>query len=584
MKVLIRSTFQYTNNVLLLFELQNLIKNMKLLIRALAFFLFIGGTYAQDELKDWYHKDPSEGYMGVSVDKAYKELLKDKEGEPVIVAIIDSGVDIYHEDLEGNIWTNPGEIPNNNIDDDGNGYVDDVHGWNFIGGPDGKNVGPDTYEVTRLYGKYRYKYENANPILLNDKDKREYLQFQVYKKEVDKKRSQAEKVIQEVEGVRATIMASIDALRAKMDEDSLSYSLDKVGEVESTEQFVLIGQKIVQDYGDPNEALDFEAIKADINEDIESDIKSQREKLEYAYNPDYDPRSTIVMDDYANSKETIYGNNDVKGPDSFHGTHVAGIVGAIKDNDIGMNGVASNVRIMSVRTVPDGDERDKDVANAIRYAVDNGASIINMSFGKGYAWDKDIVDDAVKYATKKDVLLVHAAGNSAQNNDETGNFPNDKYRKASGFLFWKKKKSKNWLEVGALSPQPGENSVAGFSNYGQDNVDIFAPGVKIYATLPENKYDYLQGTSMASPVVAGVAAVLRSHFPTLKAEQVKEILMKSTTPLDIKVKKPGDSSGELVDFNTLSVSGGVVNLYNAVKLAQNTKGKKKIKKAKKGNA
>ncbi len=557
---------------------------MKLIVRVLVFFLFIGSSFAQEELKDWYHKDPSEGYMGVSIDKAYKELLKDKESQPVIVAIIDSGVDIYHEDLEGNIWTNTDEIPDNNIDDDGNGYIDDIHGWNFIGGPNGKNVGPDSYEVTRLYGKYKYKYENANPILLNDKDKREYLQFQVYKKEVDKKRSQAEKIIEEVEGVRVTIMASLDALQARLDQDSLIYNFENINGIESTEQFVTIGQKVVQDFAEPDQELDFEAIKKLINEEIDSDIISQREKLDYAYNPNYDPRSTIVMDDYSNSEETIYGNNDVKGPDSFHGTHVAGIVGAIKDNDKGMNGVASNVKIMSVRTVPDGDERDKDVANAIRYAVDNGASIINMSFGKGYAWDKDIVDDAVKYATKKDVLLVHAAGNSAQDNDVIGNFPNDKYRKASGFLFWKKKRSKNWVEVGALSPQPGENSVAGFSNYGQDNVDLFAPGVKIYATLPENKYAFLQGTSMASPVVAGVAAVLRSHFPKLKAEQVKEILMKSSTPLDIKVKKPGDKSGELVDFKTLSVTGGTVNLYNAVKLAQNTKGKKKIKKSKKGNA
>jgi cell wall-associated protease len=557
---------------------------MKLIIRLFIFLLFIGTTTAQEELKDWFHKDPSQGYMGVSSDKAYKELLKDKKNEPVIVAIIDSGVDVYHEDLQDNIWTNADEIPNNNIDDDGNGYIDDVHGWNFIGGPDGKNVGPDTYEVTRLYGKYKYKYENANPILLNDKDKKEYIQFQVYKKEVDKNRSQAESIVEEVEGIRTTILASFEALEFKLNIDSLDHTLENIENLLSDDQLVQIGQQVVKDYGDTEEPFSFDAIIKTINEGVDHDIRNSRNKLDYAYNPDYDPRSTIIKDDYSNSEETIYGNNDVKGPDSFHGTHVAGIVGAVQNNDIGMNGVASNVRIMSVRTVPDGDERDKDVANAIRYAVDNGASIINMSFGKGYAWDKDIVDEAVKYATKKDVLLVHAAGNSAQDNDVTGNFPNDKYKKASGFLFWKKKKSKNWLEVGALSPQPGENAVAPFSNYGQDNVDIFAPGVKIYATIPENKYAFLQGTSMASPVVAGVAAVLRSYFPTLKAEQIKEIIMKSSTPLDMKVKKPGDSNGELVDFRTLSVQGGVINLYNAVKLAQVTKGKKKIKKPKKGNA
>lgn len=568
----------------MVFELQKSIKNMKYILGLFLSLLFVGNVAAQEELKDWYHKDPSEGYMGVSIDKAYSELLKNKESEPVVVAIIDSGVDIYHEDLADNIWKNPGEIPNNGIDDDGNGYVDDVNGWNFIGGPDGKNVAADSYEVTRLYGKYKYKYENANPILLSDEDKEEYLQFQVYKKEVDKNRAKAQKIVDEVEGVRTTIMASLDALKIKLEIDSLDQSFENIANLNSSEQLVIIGQKVIEDIADPNEPIDIDALKDQINTEINADLKSHRKKLDYAYNPDYDPRSTIVKDDYSNSKERYYGNNDVKGPDSYHGTHVAGIVGAVKDNEIGMNGIASNVKIMSIRTVPDGDERDKDVANAIRYAVDNGASIINMSFGKGYPWDKEVVDEAVKYATKMDVLLVHAAGNSAQDNDVTGNFPNDKYDKASGFLFWKKKKSKNWIEVGALSPMPGENSVATFSNYGQENVDVFAPGVQIYATIPENQYKFLQGTSMASPVVAGVAAVLRSHFPSLKADQVKEIIMKSCTPLDIKVKKPGDKSGELVDFSTLSVQGGVVNLYNAVKMAQNTKGKKKLKKNKKGNA
>ena len=159
-------------------------------------------------------------------------------------------------------------------------------------------------------------------------------------------------------------------------------------------------------------------------------------KLDYAYNPDYDSRKLIVKDNYADSNERFYGNNDVEGPDALHGTHVAGIVGAVVGNEIGSDGIARNVKLMSVRAVPDGDERDKDVANAIRYAVDNGATIINMSFGKGYSWDKKAVDEAVKYAAKHDVLLVHAAGNSGQNNDKTDNFPNDFIGK-HGFIFKK---------------------------------------------------------------------------------------------------------------------------------------------------
>lgn len=532
---------------------------------------------AQEDLKDWFHKDPSEGYMGISTEKAYK-ALEGRSSQPVIVAIIDSGVDAEHEDLAKNMWINADEIPNNGIDDDNNGYIDDIHGWNFIGGPNGNNVGPDTYEVTRLYGKYKYKFANANPAILNKEDKKLYKKFLVWQEEVEKQRARAEKSIAEVGGVEATIMGAVDALASTLQKDSLDFTLENINKIESSEQAITIGKNISNNFMSSGEVKTVDDLKAALNEALDGDKKRQQDKLDYAYNPDFDPRSTIVKDDYSNSSESVYGNNDVEGPDALHGTHVAGIVGAIRNNDIGMNGVANNVQIMSVRTVPDGDERDKDVANAIRYAVDNGASIINMSFGKGYSWDKEVVDEAVKYATKKDVLLVHAAGNSAQDNDVTGNFPVNKYDKACGILWWKKKKSKNWIEVGALSYKSGEDAVATFSNYGQNNVDIFSPGVQIYATLPDNNYTYLQGTSMAAPVVAGVAAVLRSYFPSLKASQVKEIIMESAIPVDLQVKKPGDSSGGLVDFKTLSVQGGAINLHNAVQMAKQTKGKKKVKK------
>ncbi|MGB3196357.1 MAG: S8 family serine peptidase, partial [Saprospiraceae bacterium] len=269
--------------------------------------------------------------------------------------------------------------------------------------------------------------------------------------------------------------------------------------------------------------------------------------------------------------EKNYGNNDVKGPDASHGTHVAGLVGAVRNNQIGMDGIATNVKIMSVRCVPDGDERDKDVANAIRYAVDNGATVINMSFGKGYSPEKDVVDAAVKYAASKDVLLVHAAGNSAQNNDKTNNFPNKVYQKKK---FLGKNKAKNWLEVGAIAPKDGLGMVAGFSNYGKKNVDLFSPGVAIYSTTPENTYNSFQGTSMASPIAAGVVAMLRSHFPTLTAKQIIKIVKSSTETPVLKVIQPGTK--EEVNFSDLSSSGGIINLEKAVQLALKTKGKKKV--------
>lgn len=547
------------------------------LTKLIVLLLLVANLSAQEDLKDWFHKDPNQGYLGVSTDNAY-DALTGMPNRPVIVAIIDSGVDIEHEDLSANIWINVDEIPNNGIDDDNNGYIDDVNGWNFIGGPDGKNVGPDTYEVTRLYGKYKYKFENANPALMKKEDKKLYTEWLVWQEEVVKQRTRAEKALEEVDGIETTVMSAVSALEATLATDSLEWNLENINSIESTEQMLVIGKNIANDFMVQDGINTADDMRSALEEALAEDKKRQQDKLDYAYNPDYDPRKMIVKDNYANSAESVYGNNDVEGPDALHGTHVAGIVGAVRGNGLGMDGVAANVQIMSVRTVPDGDERDKDVANAIRYAVDNGASIINMSFGKGYSWDKKVVDDAVKYATKNDVLLVHAAGNSAQDNDITGNFPVNNYDKACGMLWWKKKKSKNWIEVGALSYKDGEDQVATFSNYGQKNVDIFAPGVQIYATLPDDEYRYLQGTSMASPVVAGVAAVLRSYFPGLKADQVKDIIMKSATPVDLKVKKPGEKDGELVEFKTLSVQGGAINLSNAVKLAKQTKGKKKVKK------
>ena len=323
-----------------------------------------------------------------------------------------------------------------------------------------------------------------------------------------------------------------------------------------------------------NEGMTLDDVTSTIKGELNEDRKYFQNKLDFAYNTDFDPRKTIVKDNYNDPNEKYYGNNDVEGPDPLHGTHVGGIIGAVRNNDLGMDGVAPNVKLMSVRAVPDGDERDKDVANAIRYAVDNGADVINMSFGKGFGTHKQLVDEAVQYAASKDVLLVHAAGNSAQNNDVTTNYPNAKFEKKTGFLCKKQKMAKNWIEVGALSYNTGEEAAAPFSNYGSTQVDLFSPGMKIYSTMPNNEYAQLQGTSMASPVVAGVAATIRSVYPSLTAEQVKEAIMKSVTPLTQMVKLPG-SKTDTISFSKLSVTGGTVNLDKALQYASTMKGKKK---------
>ncbi len=519
---------------------------------------------------NWFHMDASEGYNGVSSDKAYSELLSGKSSKTVVVAIIDSGMDADHEDLADNMWVNQDEIPGNNIDDDNNGYVDDIHGWNFIGGPKG-NVNEDTYEVTRLYAKYKYKYENADRSQLSSSDKVEYDNFKIYEAAVNEELTTAKDRLERYSTQKSQLIGGIDALEVAMGDKAIT--LENLGTIESSSDEVTMGMNIAANVlAEEGEIKSYDALRDMIDAELAGAVDYFQGKLDYAYNIDFNPR-TIVGDDYSNSNQRYYGNNDVEGPDALHGTHVGGIVGAVRNNGIGMNGVADNVRLMSIRTVPNGDERDKDVANAIRYAVDNGASIVNMSFGKGYSWDKKVVDEAMRYAAKNDVLLVHAAGNAAQNNDTSDNFPTDTPEKKKLFG---PKIYKNWIEVGALNFEQGQDLSATFSNYGKSQVDIFAPGVSIYATTPGDEYQHLQGTSMAAPVVAGVAAMVRSYYPSLSAAQVKDVLLSSSVKMNEEVLIPGQD-GKTAPFSSLSVTGGVVNAFNAIKAAGAIKGKRKKK-------
>jgi len=516
--------------------------------------------FAQKAPENWFNLDAKQdNVQGLSVEKTYRELLKGKSSQTIVVAVIDSGVDAEHEDLKDVMWVNADEIPNNGKDDDNNGYIDDIHGWNFIGGADGKNVAQDNLEITRLYRDLHKKFKDSDPSQLSKKVKKEYDKYTELKKEVEKKRAEAEAQAAQMMNLNDMFSGALKAVKGVVGEDTEITS--EVLEDINVEGEEILGQAVYM----LKTVFANGATEADLKE-LEGAADYYNNQLNYHYNPDFDPRN-IVGDNYRNSAERIYGNNDVEGPDAMHGTHVAGIIAANRSNDVGMKGVADNVRIMSIRAVPDGDERDKDIANAIRYAVDNGARIINMSFGKQYSFDKKVVDAAVKYAVKKDVLLVHAAGNDGINTDNVIFYPNDRYKN-------KKKQAKTWLEIGALSWQGGENSVAGFSNYGADNVDIFSPGVDLYSTVPNDKYKASSGTSMAAPAASGVAALLMSYYPTLTARQVKQILLDSAVNLGKEVVSP---KGDRVRFNTLSRTGGIINAYEAAKLADRTKGKRKVK-------
>lgn len=520
-------------------------------------------VYSQQETKsipkEWHLLDPEKDqFQGISIEKTYNSLLKDQPSKTVIVAVIDSGVDIDHEDLKESIWTNKDEIPDNGIDDDNNGYIDDIHGWNFIGGKEG-NVNEDTDELTREYVRLKKMFEGVDEKKITKRQRQEY---ENYQKTKDKFEKLVEKNTQQYElynNLYRNVSLSVDTLKSLIGVDTLSQ--EAVEAFNSSEPTLLFAKgfvlNIFRNIGPENDLEEFLSELKEAADHFERVVK-------YGYNEDFDPRP-IVGDDYNNPYEKGYGNNDVRGPDAMHGTHVAGIIAANRTNEIGSKGIADNVKIMSVRAVPNGDERDKDVANAILYAVDNGAQVINMSFGKSTSPLKEVVDKAVKYAERKGVLMIHAAGNDSDDIDVEKNFPNRYYADGT--------EAKNWIEVGASSWGADADFVGSFSNYGKKSVDLFAPGVQIYSTLPDNQYKKLDGTSMASPVTSGVAALLLSYFPELTAQDVKQILLQSTRKFDnLDVTKPG-RKGE-VKFSELSKTGGLINAYQAVQLAQDFKNRK----------
>jgi len=514
------------------------------------------GVFAQKKEvpKGWHLMDSKEnGFYGISMDKAY-EFVKSKnlKSSPVIVAVIDSGVDTLHEDLKPVLWRNSKEIPGNGIDDDKNGYVDDVYGWNFLGGRDGSNVEKDSYEAARVYHKLKTKWAEKEiaKSSLTSADLKEFEMWSKAKENVIGDFNPLD-VIQ-VKRMYKDMKAGDSLIRQDISKDE--YNCKDLVDYTPTADITKRVKRILMNICRANN--DEEISNVMIMDELEGDIR----KFEAADRAPKPYRSEIVKDNYNDLNDKFYGNSNVMVSKSaaLHGTHVSGIIAAVRNNGVGMDGVADNVKIMAVRAVPDGDEHDKDIALAIRYAVDNGAKVVNMSFGKGFSPEKKWVDDAVKYAESKGVLLVHAAGNSHQNLDTTHNFPTAVYEDGS--------KAANWITVGASGDPQAGGFTASFSNYGKQQVDVFAPGVKIYSTVPGgNTYQNLQGTSMASPVVAGLAAFILGYYPNLTPQQVKTVIEKSTKNPGEKVKDPG--TGEEVDLSDISVSGGLVNAYEAIKLA-----------------
>ena len=483
---------------------------------------------SEEQLQRWSHLDlEKDSIPGMSVDRLYSELIKDKKGSKVVVAVIDSGVDIDHPDLKSAIWTNINEKPNNKKDDDKNGFIDDVHGWNFLGESNNENL-----ELVRMLKKPDDGSEE-------------------YKKAITDYEEKYNKIF----ALKPTVDMFLNAdkkIREELKKDN--YTLEELNEMPSVKYELFQSKRMMQSFAEQSGGEKF-------RDELDEFKDYVYDQLNYNLNKEFDGRK-IVGDNPNDINDKKYGNNKVyskERKDSLHGTHVAGIIAQKRGNGNGGDGVVENVEIMAIRAVPNGDEYDKDIALSIRYAVDNGAKVINGSFGKDYSPHAEWVWDAIKYAESKDVLIVFAAGNDGKNMDTEPSFPSDSKDK-------KTEVASNVLKIGALNNNYGPKMVADFSNYGATNVDIFAPGVKIYATIPEGKYKYEQGTSMASPNVAGVAALIRSYYPTLKAAQVKQIIMQSGTAINFDVEVGEDQ--KIIPFSQICVSGKIVNAFNAMKMAE----------------
>jgi len=483
------------------------------------------------DLNNWHNLDPEiDSIPGTSVERAYDELLKGMKGKEIIVAVIDTGLDIDHESLSNNIWINKDEKINGK-DDDNNGYIDDINGWNYLG---------SSYNETR----------DMTRILRDNKvNNRKYDQVEAeIKKEIKRSNEQLDILNYYVQ----LLEESKDLLSDHLNKDE--FSIEDVNNIVTENEKLIRAKNIYTDF-------DFYGYtKEYLNEGIEQ----YNDFINYHFNIDFNGRTTD--DNIYDINDTNYGDSNVRNlkESESHSTHVSGIISGNRKIEDGNKGINNLAEIMVLRAVPNGDEYDKDVALAIRYAVDNGAKIINGSFGKYFSSNPEWVIDAIRYASENDVLFIAGAGNESKDLDSLSNdsYPNDQY-------FNKDEFSETFIKVGASSINLDENFTAYFSNYGKINVDIFAPGVDIYSSMPNNKYKFQDGTSMASPVVAGIASLIMSYFPRLSAKKVKEIILESGIDIDLEIGNLGDKK----NFNEYSKSGKLVNAYNALILASKSRRK-----------
>ncbi len=515
-----------------------------------------------EEKKDWHFKDIyTDSVPGISLYKAH-DFIKNKKKEEIIVAVIDLEVNINHKDLKNRTWVNTNEIPNNGIDDDNNGYIDDIHGWNFLGTTEKDSVLYQHSESLRIVEKYRKAFEGKQLSII---DSNQIANFKLYRKAqsfYESKYKEAKENAAYFRGFKQRYLKLIDTMYVLFKTKEFSIAqLDSLKE-KSTDSIIL--NKI----GSTRYCVENGIDEKWVNKVIK--LHSNRETK--IYNSKHKDR--LTKDDPFNITDTNYGNNNVRGTRKMsHGTKVAGLIAATRNNDYGIDGINDQAKIMSVIVSANGNEYDKDIALGIRYAVDNGAKIINLSIGKEFSMNEEWITEAIKYAELKDVLLISSAGNESINLDNSDAFyyPSDMDKN-------KNEISNNFIVVG--SSNYTKEIVSNFSNYGQTTVDIFAPGEDM-KVITRKSYTIDSGTSLSCAVVSGIASLIRSYYPNLSARKVKEIILKSGLSVDADVYLPlpegQKRNPNKVPFSSLSKSGKIVNAYNALLMAEEVSMKKKKK-------
>lgn len=517
----------------------------------------------------WQYKDfQMDSIPGISLDKWYLQNKKKPKNKKLIIAVIDTQIDLKHEDLQGIIWTNTKEIPNNGIDDDHNGYIDDINGWSFTGTKSGAYVVWNRYEYVRIVEKWGPLFKDKTESEIDPKDIYKFREYQRAAKVYDKKIKYYGNWYESLHHSVAIYPLIKDTLKYYFPKENYTYN-----QLDSMYKKYKINDKTYRQMRNDNDKdlaalIKYMMVNLDVGEKTFEDVKDKETQLDSVLNKNlninYNERLSIA--DNPEILEKGYGNNKISNTIEGirtiqdHNTMVSGILAANRYNNKGIRGM-TDAKIMPLNISPSGDEHDKDIAMAIRYAVDNGAKVINMSFGKEFSMHRDWVIDAFKYAEKHNVLLVHSAGNDSEDLDKNITFPNDlNYDETTEI-------GDNFINVGSITQNFGTGLVSEFSNYGKQNVDLFAPGEDIYTTGAGNRYKFESGTSFSAPMVSGTAALIWMYYPNLNVKEVKQIILDSGTSYTIDVLLPG-TTDKKVPFSQLSKTGKVLNVYNAMQLAE----------------